>query len=213
MTDRSDSACVLLGMDDLVVKAVTEEEGELLVLVETETRPVGCPACGMRAEFKGRHTHQLAPRPRGLGSPDGACLEQASVVLQGPGLSGQDLDRTGGGHRATGRTHRPGPCRDRPVHRRGGAFAGRGGEELRRLVVECLGRLRGRGRRAHRGPPRAHRRCLCHGRRRDPVLGRDQGPPAHLCHRDGRSAPGHPPRGDRGSLGEASSRLVGRPAD
>jgi hypothetical protein len=33
MTDSSDSACVLLGMDDLDVKAVTEEEGELLVLV------------------------------------------------------------------------------------------------------------------------------------------------------------------------------------
>jgi transposase len=43
-------------MDDLVVKAVTEEEGELLVLIEIETRPVGCSACGMRAKSKGRRT-------------------------------------------------------------------------------------------------------------------------------------------------------------
>lgn len=68
MTDRSDSACVLVGIDALVVKTVEEHDGELLVAVETKPRPVGCPVCGVRAESKGRRTTlvrdlEIAGRP------------------------------------------------------------------------------------------------------------------------------------------------------
>ena len=68
MTDRSDSACVLVGMAELVVKVVEEHDGELLVLCETAPGPVGCPDCGVRAESKGRRTTfvrdlEIAGRP------------------------------------------------------------------------------------------------------------------------------------------------------
>ena len=68
MTDHTDSACVLLGMSGLLVNQVTEEAGELLVLVETGAGSVGCPRCGTRAESKGRRTScirdlEVAGRP------------------------------------------------------------------------------------------------------------------------------------------------------
>lgn len=68
MTDRSDSACVLVGMDALVVKIAEERDGELYVLVETKLGPVGCPTCGVLAESKGRRTTlvrdlEIAGRP------------------------------------------------------------------------------------------------------------------------------------------------------
>jgi transposase len=68
MTDHTDSACVLLGMPELLVRSATEEGGELMVLVETKAGPVGCPRCGSRAESKGRRTSairdlELAGRP------------------------------------------------------------------------------------------------------------------------------------------------------
>jgi transposase len=68
MTDRSDFACVLVGMAELTVKAVEEVDGELVVLVETPSRVVGCPSCGVRAESKGRRTTlvrdlEIAGRP------------------------------------------------------------------------------------------------------------------------------------------------------
>ncbi len=68
MTDRSDSACVLVGMDALVVKVAEERDGELYVLVETKPGPVGCPTCGVLAESKGRRATlvrdlEIAGRP------------------------------------------------------------------------------------------------------------------------------------------------------
>src|SRR5580704_9994604 len=59
VTDRSDSACVLLGMAELHVVAVTEENDEQHVRAETEVHPVGCPTCGTRAESKGRRTSRI----------------------------------------------------------------------------------------------------------------------------------------------------------
>lgn len=47
MTDRNDSTCVLFGIDALVVKAVEEHDGKLLVVVETRQGPVSSPVCGV----------------------------------------------------------------------------------------------------------------------------------------------------------------------
>jgi hypothetical protein len=59
MTGRSDSACVVLGMSDLAVMAVTEGVGEIHILVETGPGPVGCWTCGTRAESKGRRMSRI----------------------------------------------------------------------------------------------------------------------------------------------------------
>lgn len=68
MEDANESACVLVGMDGLVVREAVEESGEVFVFVETEPSAVWCPSCGARAESKGRRTSvirdlEIAGRP------------------------------------------------------------------------------------------------------------------------------------------------------
>ena len=45
----SSSAVALLGLEDLVVLAATEVDGELHQLIETTADRVGCPSCGVLA--------------------------------------------------------------------------------------------------------------------------------------------------------------------
>lgn len=52
--EGSDAAAVLVGMPEFVVRAAVEEEGEVWVLIETPATATGCPACGTRAQSKGR---------------------------------------------------------------------------------------------------------------------------------------------------------------
>jgi transposase len=56
LRDGIDSACVLLGITELVVTTVDEVDGELWVHVETAPGRRACPACGTWAESKGRPT-------------------------------------------------------------------------------------------------------------------------------------------------------------
>ena len=57
--EASGDAHALLGMDDFVVLATTEEDGECFVLVETKHRVVGCPGCGVIATGHGRSVVQV----------------------------------------------------------------------------------------------------------------------------------------------------------
>ncbi len=54
MTDGSSDASWLLGMEGFVVLSMTEEDGEVFLLVETTADLVGCPSCGVRAVGHGR---------------------------------------------------------------------------------------------------------------------------------------------------------------
>ena len=65
MSDRSGGATALLGMEGFVVLSMTEEEGEVWLLVETEAEPVGCPGCGVRAIGHGRSSVQVRDLPCG----------------------------------------------------------------------------------------------------------------------------------------------------
>ena len=51
---RSEGATALLGMDEFVVGAQAEVDGEVWLAVETVTDVVGCDACGTRAVGHGR---------------------------------------------------------------------------------------------------------------------------------------------------------------
>lgn len=61
--DGSGDAHALLGMDDFIVLAATEEDGECFVLVETRDRVVGCPSCGVIATGHGRSVVQVRDLP------------------------------------------------------------------------------------------------------------------------------------------------------
>lgn len=65
MDDRSGGATALLGMDRFVVLSQTEADGELWLLVETESRPAGCPDCGVRGVGHGRSVVQVRDLPIG----------------------------------------------------------------------------------------------------------------------------------------------------
>lgn len=65
MTERSSDAATLLGMDDFVVLATMEHDGEISVLVETLPGRLGCPSCGVVATGHGRSTVQVRDLPFG----------------------------------------------------------------------------------------------------------------------------------------------------
>ena len=54
MTDGNGLAEALLGLDGFRVLEVTEDPGELVVVVETDAQVVGCRSCGVRAEAQDR---------------------------------------------------------------------------------------------------------------------------------------------------------------
>jgi transposase len=56
---------VLLGMEDVVVLSMTEEDGELWMLVETTADVVGCARCGVRATGHGRSEVHVRDLPSG----------------------------------------------------------------------------------------------------------------------------------------------------
>jgi hypothetical protein len=95
VTDRSDSACVLLGMAELHVVAVSEEDGELHVLAETEIRPVGCPTCGTRAESKGRINARPFPPLGSVAPVEHLARRPVSCAGAGVEMSPRDEVRVG----------------------------------------------------------------------------------------------------------------------
>jgi transposase len=62
---RSEGATALLGMEDFVVGAQLEVDGELWLLVETAVDAVGCDACGTRAVGHGRREVRVRDLPIG----------------------------------------------------------------------------------------------------------------------------------------------------
>ncbi len=92
MEDGSGLAEALLGLDGLVVAAVTEGADEVVVTVETTARIVGCPGCGTRAEAQDRMPVRHA-RSQLLWAPGAPGVDQAAVALRRGGLRGQALDR------------------------------------------------------------------------------------------------------------------------
>ena len=64
MVEGSCNETVLLGMEGLVVLSMTEEDGEIFVLVETTAR-LGCPGCGSVAVGHGRSVVQVRDLPIG----------------------------------------------------------------------------------------------------------------------------------------------------
>ena len=65
MIDGSSGATALLGMDGFVVLAMTEEDGELFISVETTADVAGCGSCGVRATGHGRSVIQIRDLPAG----------------------------------------------------------------------------------------------------------------------------------------------------
>jgi transposase len=63
MDDGSGEATALLGMDGFIVLAMTGEDGEWWLLVETTAAPVGCPSCGVQATGHGRSVVQVRDLP------------------------------------------------------------------------------------------------------------------------------------------------------
>ena len=55
----------VLGLDGFRLLAATEDEGELLMLVETDADVVGCSGCGTRARSKGRRRTKVRDLPVG----------------------------------------------------------------------------------------------------------------------------------------------------
>jgi transposase len=62
---RSEGATALLGMEEFVVGAQEEVDGEVWLLVETTTGVVGCEACGTRAIGHGRRVVRVRDLPAG----------------------------------------------------------------------------------------------------------------------------------------------------
>ena len=65
MIDGSSGATALLGMDGFVVLAMTEEDGEMFISVETTADVAGCGSCGVRATGHGRSVIQIRDLPAG----------------------------------------------------------------------------------------------------------------------------------------------------
>ena len=62
---RSEGATALLGMDEFVVGAHDEVDGEVWLMVETTADAVGCEACGTRAVGHGRRVVRVRDLPAG----------------------------------------------------------------------------------------------------------------------------------------------------
>jgi transposase len=62
---RSEGATALLGMDEFVVGAQAEVDGEVWLAVETVADVVGCDACGTRAVGHGRRVVRVRDLPAG----------------------------------------------------------------------------------------------------------------------------------------------------
>ena len=62
---RSEGATALLGMEEFVVGAQDEVDGEVWLLVETTAEVVGCDACGTRAVGHGRRVVRVRDLPAG----------------------------------------------------------------------------------------------------------------------------------------------------
>ena len=62
---RSEGASALLGMDEFVVGAQHEVDGEVWLAVETTADVVGCDACGTRAVGHGRRVVRVRDLPMG----------------------------------------------------------------------------------------------------------------------------------------------------
>lgn len=62
--DRSCSRCALFfGLDDVVLVGLERGDRGLVVTIETPTRPVGCPGCGVQARAKDRDAVTLVDLP------------------------------------------------------------------------------------------------------------------------------------------------------
>ena len=55
----------VLGLDGFRLRAATEDDGELLMLVETTGSVMGCSGCGTRARSKGRRRTKVRDLPVG----------------------------------------------------------------------------------------------------------------------------------------------------
>ena len=55
----------VLGLDGFRLRTATEDDGELLMLVETTASVVGCSGCGTRARSKGRRRTKVRDLPVG----------------------------------------------------------------------------------------------------------------------------------------------------
>ena len=63
--EGSTTTTAVLGMDGFVLVGAEEIEGELVMTVETTVTKVGCPACGTRAQSKGRREVAVRDTPSG----------------------------------------------------------------------------------------------------------------------------------------------------
>ncbi len=62
---RSQGATALLGMEEFVVGAQVEVDGEVWLLVETTTDVVGCDGCGTKAVGHGKLVVRVRDLPAG----------------------------------------------------------------------------------------------------------------------------------------------------
>src|SRR5258708_31220498 len=93
MIDGSSGATALLGMDGFVVLAMTEEDGELFISVETTADVAGCGGCGVRATGHGRSVIQIRDLPAG-GRPVRLVWKKRRWICQDTDCAAKSLSQT-----------------------------------------------------------------------------------------------------------------------
>lgn len=91
MVDDMTLGTVVLGLDDVVLRAARCVDGEVELEIETTTTRTGCPDCGVLARAAWP-PHDAVAGSAGAGSPCQLVLGQADLAMRGRRLPTADVD-------------------------------------------------------------------------------------------------------------------------